>query len=1051
MPPEQQNIPIQPVDRPIICKPYEEPSAHWEYDAITGAAHKASGRRPAGYWYKDPRARAGAAQAQLFTDEHRSDLPLVNALREDVDRWRDAHYRGASQVTKDLLAHWRSTARSRRLFFCQIEAVETIIYLAEMRLTGRTSRTGFQKFELSEVDLQRLLRGEKPEDLKLPEGAAWPTLVDRPADARLLPLRRVAAKMATGSGKTIVMAMVIAWAFANRGRNPESIEFPNVVFVCCPNLTVKERLQVLRPERTDNYYDAFELVPVKYRPLMGSGRVIIENWHQLGPESPHKEGDRSYAVVDKGPETPETLARRVLGDEQFERMPILVLNDEGHHCWRSAPDDDTRLTAEEKKAVQEEEKEALVWLRGLDLINNARGGGLPGISLCVDLSATPFYIKGSGHPEGLPFPWVVSDFGLVDAIESGIVKIPRLPVKDDRSGKDEAGRPDPQYFRLWHHITDGLSPTQKHASGKPKADVVYARAHGALVQIAGQWKQRFDLIRDAKPDQEQIPPVLIIVCDNTDIADLFFRKISGEREEEVVTIEDLEDEEEDETPRGKKAKTKRVYGRGEVFPEHLSNTADRRYTIRIDSKLLADAESGDPSKTKQVAAEELRKVVASVGKTGEPGEHIRCVVSVSMLTEGWDANNVTHVLGIRAFLSQLLCEQVVGRGLRRISYDPDPQTGLLPEEFVDVYGIPFSVIPFKGRPVDKPAPEDRPRHHVRSVPDREELAIRFPIVDGFVFALKKGLIKCDLSKIERIKIDPRLEPVETFMSPAAGYQDQALAPRGPFETVRQTRSEYYAQTHLQTIQFQLAQRIVDILVSPTAADTGRAARVFRLQSRHQLFPQVLRAVQGYTDPATGRVEYSGVDERELGVEKYAHLVVERLLPHIEPDSSRGEQPLLPVLDRYRPVGGTETVDFLTPRPVMATTKSAVNLVVQDSGWEGDAAMALEGCPAVHSYVRNDHLGLTMAYDFLGAAHSYEPDFIVRLVNGLYVVLEVKGYEVHDPERNEQKFTAAKRWCSAVNNLAEFGTWEFLVCRQINTLRVTLEQWATRDVQRPELV
>src|SRR5438874_5958961 len=198
-------------------------------------------------------------------------------------------------------------------------------------------------------------------------------------------------------------------------------------------------------------------------------------------------------------------------------MPVLVLNDEGHHCWRSAPVD-VSLTADERRELEEERNEALVWLRGLDQINNARPDRQPGISLCIDLSATPFYIKGSGHPEGLPFPWIVSDFGLVDAIESGIVKIPRLPVKDTRAGRDDAGRPDPQYFRLWHHITNDLRPTQRHTNGKPKAEVVYAKAHGALLQIAGQWKQRFNLIQKASPDEEHIPPVLIVVCDNTEIA-----------------------------------------------------------------------------------------------------------------------------------------------------------------------------------------------------------------------------------------------------------------------------------------------------------------------------------------------------------------------------------------------------------------------------------------------------------------------------------------------------------------------------------------------------
>jgi type III restriction enzyme len=1050
MPEQQPQIPIQPVDRPIICSPYEEPREHWQYDPITGVPHRTAGRRPAGYWFKE--VRTGTAQGELFAEEHRADLPLVNALREDVARWRDAAYRGASQVTRDLLNYWADPGRARRIFFCQREAVETIVYLLEMRLTGRTSRTGFHKFQVSDDDFRRLLLGQTPTGFQLVDGGFHPTLIDRPADANLLPLRRLGCKMATGAGKTVVMAMLVSWAFCNRGTNRESIEYPAAVFVCCPNLTVKERLQVLRPEHPDNYYAAFDLVPVKYRHLLGTGRVSVENWHRLGPESEHREGDRSYAVVNKGPETPETLARRALGDDIYERMPIMVLNDEGHHCWRPAPVED-HLSGEEKKDLEEEQEEARVWLEGLDQINNAWTNGQSGVAFCIDMSATPFYIRGSGHPEGLPFPWIVTDFGLVDAIESGIVKIPRLPVRDLAGGKDDAGRPDPKYFRLWLNITANLRPNQKHASGKPKAEVVYERTHGALVQIAGQWVERFRQIQEAGPNHEHIPPVLIIVCDNTEIADVFFRKISGEREEDVPTAADVEELEEEDTGEGedgrpvkgrnKKPKTLTVYGAGEVFPGYLGNTRERKYTIRIDSKLLAEAESEDPNKTRQKLAEELRKVVATVGKPGQPGEHVRCVVSVAMLTEGWDASNVTHILGVRAFGSQLLCEQVVGRGLRRISYDPDPRTGLLSEEYVDVYGIPFSVIPFKGRPAGALAPEDRPRHHVSALPDRASMEIRFPVVEKYVFALVKNLIHCDVDRVEPIDVDSRLEPIATFLQPAAGYHDQPRSTAAGFQFVRQDRQEYYEQTHLQTIQFQLAQRIIDELLAPSAGSSDAKSRVFRLQSRHQLFPQVFRVVKAYTER---RVNYNGVDRRELGVEKYARLVVERLRPRIEPDSSQGESPLLPVLNRYRPVSGTAGVDFVTVRPVFQTTKSHVNLVVQDSDWEGAAAQALEMCTAVEAYARNDHVGLTIAYEYLGGEHSYEPDFIVRLTNGLMVLLEVKGYEVHDPERNNSKHTAAQKWISAVNNLGEFGTWEFTVCRNTSQLRSVLEAMAARPLR-----
>ncbi|HEX7447072.1 MAG TPA: hypothetical protein VF306_05980, partial [Pirellulales bacterium] len=351
-----------------------------------------------------------------------------------------------------------------------------------------------------------------------------------------------------------------------------------------------------------------------------------------------------------------------------------------------------------------------------------------------------------------------------DAIESGIVKIPRLPVMDT------TGRPDPAYFRLWETIKGRMQPIEflPGKARRPKPEIVYREAEAALQQIAAQWKERFEYHAAASPGKERVPPVLIVVCDNTEIAEVFYRKISGETEQEVVTAEEVADVLEDggdDAPsrarqRGKRTQT--VYGRGSVFPEYLSNTHSEKRTIRIDVKLLAEAESEDPAKTKQRFAEELRRVVATVGKVGQPGEHIRCVVSVSMLTEGWDANNVTHILGVRAFGSQLLCEQVVGRGLRRMDYTPDPATGLLTEEYVDVYGIPFSVIPFKGRPVSRSEPDDRPKHHVRALPERARFEMRFPVVEGFAFALRQNLIRCDIEAMEPLVIEPNREPTATF-------------------------------------------------------------------------------------------------------------------------------------------------------------------------------------------------------------------------------------------------------------------------------------------------
>jgi type III restriction enzyme len=673
--------------------------------------------------------------------------------------------------------------------------------------------------------------------------------------------------------------------------------------------------------------------------------------------------------------------------------------------------------------------------------------------MCVDLSATPFYIKGSGYPEGQPFPWLVSDFGLVDAIESGIVKIPRLPVKDTAGKKDEVGRPDPKYFRLWVNIGKALKASEKHGSGKPKAEPCYREAQGALTQLAGQWLERFKYINEATIDQERVPPVLIVVCDNTDIADYFYRKISGESESEAVTLQDVEDveggeEEDGEKSKKGKAKKQVVYGQSAVLKE-FANTPARKYTVRIDTKLLKDAESEDPAKSKQTAAEALRRVIATVGKPGEPGEFVRCVVSVAMLTEGWDANNVTHILGIRAFGSQLLCEQVVGRGLRRMNYEPDPSTGLLTEEYVDVYGIPFSVIPYKGRATNQPAEVDKPKNRVWALPDREEMEIRFPIVEGYVFQTTKGLLKCDVGKIEPLRIDPKLEPTTTFLQSTAGYMDSHHAGAVPFAFVKQDRDSYYSQVHFQSILFQITQMVVDDLLAPTIAGSGKKERVFRLRSRHQLFPQVFAIVQAFV---RRKVDFNGVDPRELGLEKYTRLAVERVRDAIHPDDSAGEPPLLPILNRYRPVGSTSGVDFISTRTAVKTTKSHINSVVLHSGWEADAARLLDACDLVKWHARNDHLGLVIPYEFMGVSHDYEPDFLVRLINDVVLLLEIKGYEVHNPEQTNSKHNAARRWVMAVNNLGEFGRWDFLVCRDLDRLLPSLATLAgVQDYTPPEAV
>jgi type III restriction enzyme len=894
------------VEKPILCSPYAEPTDHWAYSELN-EPYRAGSRRTAGYFYRTE--RTGSAQRSMFAEEHREDLPLVNALRDGG-------------------------------------------------------------------------------------------------------LTRLGCKMATGSGKTVVMAMLMSWAFCNRAANPRSEQFPDAALVCCPNLTVKERLQVLRPDHPDNYYAAFDIVPAHLLTRMSRGMVLIANWHQFAPASEHREGDKTYAVVQKGAETDDVFARRVLG-ELYGRGPILVLNDEAHHCWRPRPG--VAVSGEAKA-----DDGATVWVSGLDRLNAAGADGKPGVRCVVDLSATPFYLGGSGYAEGSPFPWLVSDFGLMDAIESGVTKIPRVPVNDD------SGRPDPKYFRLWDAIKDELQAGDKlpGRQARPKPEAVYKYAEGALTQLFGQWREQFrSNERHAAGGKLLIPPVLIVVCDNTDVSKVFYEKISGETEGDLLEADpDLDGD--DETPAPAKGKAKKAirYGTG-VLGELLSNRpGEPRRTIPIDEKALGEAEADRPGQTKSDAAEQLRQIVSTVGREGKPGEQVRCVVAVSMLNEGWDSQNVTHILGVRAFGSQLLCEQVVGRGLRRIDYTPDPD-GMLPEEYVDVFGIPFSVVPYRGKSTNAPPRPDPARNLVKALDERKRFEIMFPVVEGFTFELRKNLIRCDVSSVPPVRISPQDEPTETELKQLVGYA------AGPVKHHaggghRVTLDDYLAEHRLSSTLMELAKRLTHQLM-----DTKPA---FRMQARTQLFPQVFAIVRRY---AAGGIDAPPGREPLLALERFLSVAQKRLLDAIEPDDTAGEEVVLPVFNPHKKYGTTAGVWFTTPKPTHGTAKSHVSHVVADSAWEGSAAFHLEGSDLVECYVKNTEQVLTLPYeDDAGGQHHYTPDFLVRLAGfgsadephkRRHVVLETKGF-LH--EADHAKHAAARRWCAAVSNWGGLGAWEFVLAR-----------------------
>jgi type III restriction enzyme len=914
------------VDNPILNSPFEEPSRHWAYEE--GQPVLKPGRRPAGYYLK---ARTRDPQLAMLEEEF-VPLDLVNTIRERVRAWHGRGYPGVTPITRQLLNHWNNPERERKLFFCQREAVETLIWLIEASPAEK-------------------------------QGIAIPK------DGNLT---RYACKMATGSGKTVVMGMVIAWQVLNKLANPQDRRFSDAVLLVCPNLTIRERLQVLLPWKPGNYYEKFDLVPRGMLERLQQGRFQITNWHLLQP----KDDSRSKSVVQRGVESDTAFCRRVL-KELGNKQNILVINDEAHHAYRPAP-----LPEELREQLSDEEiaerEEATVWVSGLDRIHAVRG-----INFCADFSATPFYIKGSGYPEGEPFPWIVSDFGLVDAIESGIVKIPRVPVDDN------TGALIPKYFRLWEHINQQLPASERQtARRRAKPESVLREAEGALATLASEWKKTFEEFQRAG---SPVPPVIIVVCDNTDLAKLVHEHIA----------------------------------RGNVLPE-LANGPDGEMTFRIDTKLLAEAEAAIEGETKAEAAERLRKVVDTIGKTeweGEgdpPGKNIRCVVSVGMLNEGWDAQNVTQILGLRAFTSQLLCEQVVGRGLRRLNYDDFSEP-----EYVDVYGVPFEVIPVKKKPLSRTEVQ-KVSTLVRALPERKHLEITFPRVEGYILDVRSR-IRLNLDGVPFLQIGGD-EPTEVIVKPAVGYRIGRPDRLGPGPEVVHDRNPFHREKRLQATVYEIAAELTRRL-KEKREDWG---------ARHILFPQVLGAVWQYLEERVVVVDPDTPLE-EVALLKYKQRIIERLTEAIEPVTEAGEPPILPIIERFRPLGSTSEVLFRTVRPCVGTTKSHISHVVLDAPrWEHTVAYQLERMPEVIAYARNDHLDFTIPYEWQGTRHEYRPDYLIRWRcedgSELKVILEVKGFET---EQDRQKEIAARRWVRAVNHHGEFGRWEFVLCKDPARLKTFL--------------
>ena len=994
------------IENPVINSPFAEPGRHFRFAENGITDEIVPGRRRSTYFIPiaKPKLKNGQQQAALDLGiQHRAEEnKLINDLRVRVANWRQAGRPQTTTTTRRLLEYWTRPDRERRVFFCQIEAVETIIYLTEISPRHDANHGTFILERFKQANAQAT-----------PDSHAT--------------LPRYAAKMATGSGKTVVMGMLIAWQALNKLANRQDQRFADAFLIVSPGITIRDRLRVLLPSDPNSYYQQLDLLPPSLREELGKAKVAIINYHAFLRRERNSAASLTKKLLtvsgEASPfqESAGQMVARVCAD-LGNKKNLVVLNDEAHHCYHRRPlDGDEKLSGDELQEAKQREEEAKIWIGGLGAVQKKLG-----IRAVYDLSATPFFLRGSGYPEGTLFPWVTSDFSLTDAIESGIVKVPRVPVADN-TGQGE----NPTYRNLWAHIGKDMPKGRASKEEGPVAPVLPKELQGALHSLYSHYEKAYQQWQEqVKAYPALMPPVFIVVCNNTRSSKQVFDYIAG-------WDKPLAD-----------GAVMAAPGALPIFSNVENGCwSSRPNTLLIDSRQLESGEALS-DEFKAVAAREieefkdelrarypgrdaedvttedlLREVMNTVGKRNKLGEHIKCVVSVSMLTEGWDANTVTHILGVRAFTTQLLCEQVVGRALRRVSYELEPHTVLVsgetvafeafPVEYAEVYGVPFEFIPTAG--VAKPGPQ-RNTTQVCTVEARQEALISFPRLSGYRYELAGETLQAQFTPACRLTLTTRQIPTVVENAPIVGEASIH-------------RLDDLKQRRLNEVAFLLAKLVLEKYFrqdgEPKTERTGEHR--FDAEVKPWLFPQVLSIAKRWLTECLDLKDETF--PQLLLLIELAHDAADRIYQAIVAADS-GASTLKPILQPYNTVGDTHGLNFNTSRATYPTNfKSHISHVVLDSGWEGQMAQALEYMDEVHSYVKNHHLDFRIPYTFEGQEHHYLPDFIVRVDDGrgtadlLNLVIEVSGPPL--PAKAAKTTTIQNLWVPAVNNSTQFGRWAFV--------------------------
>ncbi len=1016
---------------PILNSPYHEPDLYYATDADGALDYEnvKTGRRifsPDIATLPERQKQTSAFDVNDFESQY--GIHLINLVRKEVGNWRKEKYPNTTRVTKDLLNFWfdnEDRVVTENLFFAQREAIETAIWLNEVALKTNPGQNVLDKI----ANANRTYGDSADEHLP-----------------------RIAFKMATGTGKTVVMGALIVYHYVNRQEYPADTRFADYFLLVAPGITIKDRLGVLMVDKAstsrhsrNDYYAQRNLVPARYASQLDglNSKLVITNYHSFMPRTlqGNKKSPFDGKLKYKGPDDFEKqeavedwnqVAGRVLSSFKKGRR-LLILNDEAHHCYKP------RSTGKTKDSEVDENKKAAVWFTGLVEIAKRFK-----VTQVYDLSATPYYLTGSGYDAYSLFPWVVTDFGLIESIESGLVKIPYLPQGDDSQGLDTA-----KLKNLYEHVKDELSKMgrttakkvakQEGKTYKEEPPKLPPMVKTAFDQFYDHYVKYTNNLRDkgeALVNLETRPPVFIAVCNNTSVSKEVYKFIAGY---------EYEDE---------NGQQYTVSGQFDLLSNYdqFGKLKPKSPTLLIDSEALDDGEQvnedfkkifkseiaefkrdyarqyGQGAADRISDAEILREVVNTVGQPGKLGGHIKCVVSVSMLTEGWDANTVTHVAGLRAFGSQLLCEQVAGRALRRRSYylqgydkDGFPTQDKrkiikykFPPEYAHIIGVPFKM--FKGGSGGGGEAPDLTT--VKAIPERIEHEIAFPNLTGYRVDLPNDEITYDFSALEHYEIDGASNPMKTFMEHAFSQERELLE----VTTVLEKRD--------QEIIFLLTKELIS---SHFSDDENRP--------KYQYFPQLKGIVEEWYNTRVRVLNRKEDKYKRLLYYEDPGKVCGHIFRGINTDKNT-EEYIRPVFNHYNRFGSTKYVNGKTSKECVDTVKSHVNKVVMDSEWEGICSKTLEELDAVESYVKNQFLGFAIPYEKNGESHLYFTDFIAKVKIGpsryVNLMIEISGM---NRDKTEKKWYVQNRWLPAVNAVREkyeYDEWHFIeIANEIRNIRTQL--------------